>query len=394
MLAAAAVLLTACGGASVDDEPVEVDRPPWMRGCDQIYYERYGLPKLLILSDLPLRGELRNITHQMTQAVKLVVKERGFRTGRFSVAYVSCDDSGSDTGWSRRRCAEHAREAAHREKVIGVMLPIDLGCAAIAVPPLAAARPGPLAQVAVLNAALALPERGAVRVIAPTPAQAAADALLIRGLDADSVAVIDDGTAYGRTFAATFRQLAGEVGLRVEAEPERAGAALVAGSLAPRGVRALREARRRLPAEAPIVLAPAFGAPAQIAEEVGAAAEGAYIGVSGVAGKRLPARGRDFATRFEEALHLPPHPLALYAAEAAELLLDAIAESNGTRASVASALRRSSGPGLVSWISFDRGGEPRVAPVTVYRIVDGNERLNRIVVPPHELWENAKSAVP
>ena len=372
---------------------MQVDRPPWMRGCDHIYYERYGLPKLLILSNLPLRGELRSITHQMTQAVKLVVKERGFRAGRFPVAYVSCDDSGADGEWSRGRCAVHAREASRREKVVGVMLPIDLGCAEIALPPLASARPAPLATVAVLNAATALPDRGAVRVIAPLAAQAAADAQFLRDLDARRIAVVDDGTPYGRRFAETFRRIALVLDQEI-VEPEQAEGAVVGGSLTPAGVRALREVRRRARPDVPVVLAPAFGAPAQIAEEVGAAAEGAYIGVSGVAGKRLPRRGRDFATRFEEAIHLPPHPLALYSAQAAELLLDAIAKSDGTRASVASALRASKGEGLVGWISFDGRGEPRIAPVTIYRIVDGNERFSRVVMPPYALWKRADSAVP
>jgi len=365
-----------------------------MRGCDEIYYERYGLPKLLILSNLPLRGQLRTITNQMTQAVKLVVKERDFRAGRFSVAYVSCDDSGADGIWSRTRCAIHAREAARRKKVAGVMLPIDIGCAEIALPPLASARPGPLPLVAVLNSALELPERGAVRLVAPLAAQAAADAMLLRDVGARSVAVVDDGTAYGRAFAAAFTQLAAQLQLEVVPAREDADAALVAGSLSPAGIRALRAVRRRLKADAPVVLAPAFGAPAEIAAEVGPVAEGAYIGVSGVTGKRLPKRGRDFAARFEEEMHSAPHPLALYAAQAAEVLLDSISESDGTRASVASALRGSAGRGLVGWISFDAAGEPRVAPVTIFRIVDGNERFNRVIVPPRALWKRANSAVP
>ena len=255
-----------------------------MRGCEEIYYERNGLPRLLILSSLPLRGELRSITHQMTQAVKLVVKERGFRAGRFSVAYVSCDDTGADGDWSAERCGAHAREAARREKVIGVLLPIDLGCAEVALPPLAAARPGPLAQVAVLNSALALPKRGAVRLVAPLAAQVAADARFLRDFDARAIAVVDDGTAYGRRFAETFRRIAPELDQGI-VEPEQAEGALVAGSLTPAGLRALRDLRGRLRPGAAIVLAPAFGAPAQIAAEAGRDAEGAYIGVAGLAGK-------------------------------------------------------------------------------------------------------------
>jgi hypothetical protein len=35
-----------------------------------------------------------------------------------------------------------------------------------------------------------------------------------------------------------------------------------------------------------------------------------------------------------------------------------------------------------------------VAPVTIYRIVDGGERFNRVIVPPHALWEAVNSTVP
>lgn len=364
-----------------------------MRGCDHIYYERYGLPRLLIVSSLPLRGELRSITHQMTQAVKLVVKERGFRAGRFSVAYVSCDDTGADGAWSAQRCGVHAREAARREKVVGVLLPIDLGCAEVALPPLAEARPGPLALVAVLNSALRLPERGAVRLVAPLAAQATAAAELLLGFDARAITIVDDGTAYGRRFGRAFRSAGAQMDMGY-VEPEHAEGVVVGGSLGPAGVRALRAVRARVRDGTPVVLAPGFTPPAQVAAEAGAAAEGTYVAVSGVAGKRLPERGRDFAQRFEEALHLPPHPLALYAAQAAELLLDSIAASDGSRASVASALRRSSGPGIVGWIGFDRRGEPRIAPVSVFRIVGGAEQLSRVIVPSSAVWEDVDSAVP
>ena len=46
---------------------------------------------------------------QMTQAIKLTLKDDRFRAGRFRVGYVVCDDSGATGAWS---CAALRRERA------------------------------------------------------------------------------------------------------------------------------------------------------------------------------------------------------------------------------------------------------------------------------------------
>ena len=60
---------------------------------------------MLIVSDLPLEDSAHTAMHQMTQAIKLTLKDDGFRAGRFTVGYVVCDDSGSAGRWSAARCA-------------------------------------------------------------------------------------------------------------------------------------------------------------------------------------------------------------------------------------------------------------------------------------------------
>ena len=69
-------------------------RPIVVAGCDGLYYERDGSPRVLIVSDLPLETSTYTATHQMAQAIKLTLKDRGFRAGAFTVGYVVCDDSG------------------------------------------------------------------------------------------------------------------------------------------------------------------------------------------------------------------------------------------------------------------------------------------------------------
>src|SRR5206468_3697242 len=78
-------------------------------GCDGLYYERTGFPERLIVSDFPLEDSAHTAMHQMTQAIKLTLKDRGFRAGRFSVGYVVCDDSVPAGTWSSERSIEHGR---------------------------------------------------------------------------------------------------------------------------------------------------------------------------------------------------------------------------------------------------------------------------------------------
>ena len=88
--------------------------------------------------------------------------------------------------------------------------------------------------------------------------------------------------------------------------------------------------------------------------EAGPVADGAYLVVAGVPVERLGEAGRDFVTHFATAIGRSPHPYAVYAAQAANLLLDAIARSNGTRRSVARAvLATKVRKGLTGTFAFD-----------------------------------------
>ena len=62
-------------------------------------------------------------------------------------------------------------------------------------------------------------------------------------------------------------------------------------------------------------------------------------------------------------------PSVAYAAEAANLLIDAIARSDGTRISVIRALQAIRlSHSLIGPIAFDPEGDPVPAPVTIYRV--------------------------
>ena len=62
---------------------------------------------------------------------------------------------------------------------------------------------------------------------------------------------------------------------------------------------------------------------------------------------------------------------AVYAAQATEILLDAIARSDGTRPSVTRALLATDiRDGLIGDVRFDRDGDVNPRPFTIFRLVD------------------------
>jgi ABC-type branched-subunit amino acid transport system substrate-binding protein len=74
------------------------------------------------------------------------------------------------------------------------------------------------------------------------------------------------------------------------------------------------------------------------------------------------------------------------AAQAAEVLLNAIARSDGTRASVTRQLFKTKvSNGILGSFSIDRNGDTTAGAVTIYRIVGGSPRLIGVITPSRNL---------
>ena len=309
--------------------PTPGGRPVVLRGCDPLYYERVGMPQRLIVSDLPMEDTAHTAMHQMTQAIKLTLKTRGFRAGRFSVGYVACDDSGATGRWSAARCAHNARLATRHPHVVGVIGTLDSGCARAELPALGR---GGLLLVSPLNTADDLTGgRAAVaRLSATDSAQAAAAARFIEGTGARRVAALSDGTPRGESSVPRSRaRLRGRTAPRARPRRRRIRRRRARRADA-RDDRGRTAARRRRPARALVRLRPGCATRRHRRSSGG----GPYLFVAGVPVERLGGPGRDFVRRFEESIGRSPHPYAVYAAQAAELLLDAVAHSDGSRAAV------------------------------------------------------------
>ena len=73
-------------------------------------------------------------------------------------------------------------------------------------------------------------------------------------------------------------------------------------------------------------------------QQAGTAAEGASVSVAGLPNSALKGAGKAFVSAFTKADHRAPDPYSVYAAQAAEVVVAAIAQSNGTRADIAKQL--------------------------------------------------------
>jgi branched-chain amino acid transport system substrate-binding protein len=131
------------------------------------------------------------------------------------------------------------------------------------------------------------------------------------------------------------------------------------------------------------LLAPDGFAHSEVARGLGAAGEGMLVTVAGIPPELLPATGKEFVREFGTAVDDPGFLGAPEAAQATEVLLDAIARSDGTRASVVDELFATKVKnGILGSFAFDRFGDIVPASIGVYRFENGELVAPDVVRPP------------
>jgi len=375
--------------------------------------------RLLIVSDLPLQGGVRISAPQMAQAIAFVLRRHGFRAGPFEVAYQSCDDSVGRTGLpDDAKCAANARAYGRNPAVVGVIGTLNSGCALDALP-LLNRSPGPLAMISPSNSYVGLTRAGPgtppgglnqlyptgrrnyLRVFPTDDLQGAALAQWLAGKGARRVFVLDDGQpGYGELHSLAFDRAARRAGLRVvgaarwdqhaksydqlaaRVAAARPDAVFLGGLIDSNGPLVVRDLRRRL-GRKPLLVAPdGFTPVSALLARGGPAARDTYISIGGLTNASFGPAARRFERAFGATQPgVPVEPSAIYAAQAAEVLLDAIARSDGTRASVLRALFATKLQGsLIGDVSFDRNGDVEESPITIVRAVrpGGSTRIQSI----------------
>jgi DNA-binding SARP family transcriptional activator/ABC-type branched-subunit amino acid transport system substrate-binding protein len=377
--------------------------------CEPVLAGNGGRADVLVVSDLPLQGDTRLSSVQMAQAITFVLREHRFRAGRFRIAYQSCDDAVASSGiYDDAKCVANGRAYAQDRDVAGVIGTFHSGCTERMLPELNRAAGGPVPMVSPLNTYVGLTrpaekpgllstfyptgQRNFVRVIPPDDVQAGALARLAHDRGDRRAFVLDNGEGgYSVLVARAFTTAARRLGITVAGsgrwDPEapsfprlvdrvaaaRPDAVLIAGFADDATGRLIRLLRHRLGPDVDLMGPDGLGPAPLLMHVAGPAAKGVFIGYTGVPVPDLPPAGARFFARFARTQSgVEIEPTAIYAAEATEVMLDAIARSDGTRGSVLRQLFRTRLRGsLVGDVSFDPNGDAEQARVTVLRVVGG-----------------------
>jgi ABC-type branched-subunit amino acid transport system substrate-binding protein/DNA-binding beta-propeller fold protein YncE len=393
--------------------------------CTPVEFTEDGKPRFVIVSDLPLQYPVGGTpTLQLADAVRFVLARRDFRAGRYSVGYQSCDHStiGRGGGWTPATCHRNARAVADAPIVLGVIGPYNSGCAAEEIPILNRARGGALAEISGSTTTVGLTHRGPgalpgepesyyprrvrnfARVVAADDVQGAADALMAKRLGVDRLYVLHDEEPYGVAIAANVRRAARELGLGIAGSGswdvrdrsyrdlarriERSGAngVFLGGIVPANGPAVVRDLHAVLGRRVQILAPDGFSEFEVLTQGAGRAAEGVVISIPIVPPAHLPTSGHRFVEAFEKAIGARASPYSVTTAQATEVLLEAIAASDGSRASVTrNVFRTRVKNGILGSFEFDANGDTTAGGVTMYRIEQGKARVLAVITPPKSL---------
>jgi branched-chain amino acid transport system substrate-binding protein len=418
LVASLALVAAGCGGddeGDGGDDGGEITALP-SSSCTGIEYKGEGDPDYLIASDFPLQGSSRTQTIQIVGAIRYLLDKQGWKAGEHNIAYQSCDDATAQAAkWDSGKCSQNAQAYAGNEKMIGLIGTFNSGCAEIVIPVLNQAPGGGIAMVSPANTLVCITEGGPgcdesqpdkyypsgtrnyARVVAHDAYQGAAVAEFAQSQNIESVYILNDRESYGLGVATNFRNAAESVGIEIagfEAWDPRASsyeglfrkignsgadAVFLGGLIDENGAKVIRDKVAVLgPNDGDVkLLAPDGFTTQQTIDEAGEAAAGMFMSVAGVPIDEFAGQGATFAEEFGATLGGQPiDPYAIYGAQAAQILLDAIAASDGSRQSVIDQLFQTKVEnGYLGTFEINENGDPSgaegaVVGFTIYKATD------------------------
>src|SRR3954449_7930033 len=184
---------------------------------------------LTIYSSLPFDPTDRKQSTDMVNGEKLALQQAGGKVGKYTIKYVSLDDSTPSEGkWEAGKVSSNAREAAQNSNTIAYLGEFNSGATAVSLPILN--RSGIL-QISPSNTAVGLTKKSADpaepdkyyptgkrtygRVVPADNIQAAAQVTYMKDQGVKKVYVLDDKEVYGKGVADAVAADAKKAGLQV-----------------------------------------------------------------------------------------------------------------------------------------------------------------------------------
>jgi branched-chain amino acid transport system substrate-binding protein len=241
----------------------------------------------------------------------------------------------------------------------------------------------------------------------PDNFQGAADATFLQQKGIKSVYVLNDGEAYGSGIANNFVNACKALGITVlgndkwdanqpdyqslfqAVAAKNPQAVFLGGLISLHGGQLIKDKVKVLGTnDKVLLLGPDGFNDSATVTDAGAAAEGMYVTIGGQDPNALTnATGKAFVAAYKKTYkvdHLEAY--TAYGAQAFLVLANAIAKSDGTRASITKGLYNQSFPkGIIGSFKIDNTGDPNLGGVTVDQYVGGQQKIITVINPPASL---------
>jgi branched-chain amino acid transport system substrate-binding protein len=388
--------------------------------CGPVEYKGTGDAQALLVSDLPLQGGSRTQTLQMNDAIRYVLGQAGWKAGDTNIAFQACDDSTAQAAkWDAGKCTQNANAYAQDKSVVGVIGTFNSGCAQLIIPRLNRAAGGAIPMISPANTYVCITEGGPgcasdepdkyypsgtrnyARVAPHDAYQGAADAEFLQSKGVKSVYILNDKEAYGLGVSTNFKNAAASLGIKVLGfdayDPKQASfeaeftkikqtdpdAVFIGGLIDENSGQLINDkvsvlgANTANPDDGVMLMLPdGFTTNAVFDPGEGGTknAKGAYFSVAGVPIDEFKGKGAEFAQGFGATLGgTAVEPYSIYAAQAAQIFLQAIGQAGTDRAGILDGIfSYKVTDGLIGSFEINENGDPSggegaVVGFTIYK---------------------------
>ena len=377
---------------------------------------------LYISSDLPKQGGSADQSESTNKAIKLLLKRMNNKAGKYIIKFREYDNSTAAKGsWDDAQCAKNAQAHVAARDEVAVMGTYNSGCAKIIVPILNQDPKGPMIMVSNANTNPGLTKawdpgepgkyypngkRNYYRVVTTDDNQGAAAAEYAKSLGVSKVYVLNDRQTYGQGVAKSFTTNAKKLGLTVlstgdagEGWDDKAtnyealftkikalspDMLYIGGIFDLNGAQLVKDKVKYLGTNTAVKMMMPDGFTGYPDFLALPEAEGSFLSFTGLTIDQFPKGGAAEAFQDEYLLtygEAPTSSFSVYGAAAAQVILDAISRSNGTRKDIFEKMKTvniSATKSVVGTaLKFDKNGDILAKDISIILVKDKAETFKQ-----------------
>jgi branched-chain amino acid transport system substrate-binding protein len=373
-----------------------------------------GSDTLTIYSSLPLQGDSRPQSESVVNGEKLALEEANGKVGKFTIKYVSLDDSTAAAGkWEPGQVSSNARKAAQDKTTIVYLGEFNSGASAISIPVINEAG---ILQISPSNTELGLTRPGGApgtpdkyypsgqrtfgRVVPADHIQGAAQATFMKEEGCTKVYILNDKEVYGKGLSDQVSKIGKEQGVNIVANEgidtkaanfrslaqkvRSAGADCMffGGITQNKGVQLFSDVHAVNPDIK--LFGPDGVAETPFTEKIGQSVQAkTYVTAPTLDPKLYPPAAQDFYDTFKQKFGKDPEPYAIYGYEAMKVALLAIQNAgdkgNDRQAVIDAFFNIKDRESVLGKYSIDENGDTTLTDYGAYRVKDGALVFDKVI---------------